>query len=760
MDKQKQHIYLTSLLNGINRLYHLAKTGGNCTLSNSCLTNFKANTELTEESKKIIKEAEILSAGTNSDIGAIHTRMVPITATVMHSNKTPIQWRMPVCRLDLTRLNFPTQDFEKTPDYTNLLASFEKEFNQIDSTGKKAFAETLLSLLFKYTVNIPANIDENQDVSLYDYVKTTAALAVCLYDANKANEDPENPFIIIGADICGIQPYIYQIVSKYAGKNLKGRSFYIRIISDVIVRCLIKELDLFQANIIYNSGGSFYIVAPNTSIIKSRLKDTIEKIEKQLFSFHGNALYVAMDYVIMSKNTLLHKDGQGIGEIWHSLFEKYDKKKNSKFHSLILNDYEAFFSPKSPETDKCIDIVTGELFQKNEKRFKEGELSPIRKTTKDQILLGKALRNLDCILIADTEIPDYDNILHMEPLSLGMHYYFIESSNLPGKTANIDNANIISLKNGGLDFIGRINGKNNIYSFEFYGGNEAGTDVPTFEEMCEKNDKDTMSRLGVLRMDVDNLGHIFQKGIGNDRLSLSRMAALSRSFDYFFSGYLNTIYRETAPENSFIIYSGGDDLFIVGSWERIIDIAKRIRYDFREFTCHNKAFSISGGISIVNSKFPIMKGAELSAEEERLAKEHKCKGDEKNAISFMSFPLNWDKEFNAVENLKCRLVECLNNGKLPKSFISKILAHWSNAKMRNHKICNPKTYWMTAYDMSRMKSQANDDDAKAIIERFKTEICGSNGTLNGMHIETDYHPLELWAFASRWAELETRTNKN
>jgi CRISPR-associated protein Csm1 len=30
--------------------------------------------------------------------------------------------------------------------------------------------------------------------------------------------------------------------------------------------------------------------------------------------------------------------------------------------------------------------------------------------------------------------------------------------------------------------------------------------------------------------------------------------------------------------------------------------------------------------------------------------------------------------------------------------------------------------------------------------------------LNGQFIVTDYHPLELWAFAARWAELEMRTN--
>ena len=91
---------------------------------------------------------------------------------------------------------------------------------------------------------------------------------------------------------------------------------------------------------------------------------------------------------------------------------------------------------------------------------------------------------------------------------------------------------------------------------------------------------------------------------------------MSRSFDFFFSGYLNTVWRETEPDRSFIVYSGGDDVFIVASWDVAIKLAERIKEDFKLFTCKNPAFSLSGGIAIIPSKFPIMKGAEESAEEE------------------------------------------------------------------------------------------------------------------------------------------------
>ena len=43
---------------------------------------------------------------------------------------------------------------------------------------------------------------------------------------------------------------------------------------------------------------------------------------------------------------------------------------------------------------------------------------------------------------------------------------------------------------------------------------------------------------------------------------------------------------------------------------------------------------------------------------------------------------------------------------------------------------------------------------------FNEWLCNKNkGTLNDESILTDYHPLELWAFAARWAELQHRTDK-
>lgn len=733
---------------------------------------------------RIIKKADCLSSGMDRDSDEAlkdekdeletnwdsfkQKRMVSILQTI-HNTECKEWQHLPIGKMELSKNYFPKNEFAQSPDYTTLWHEFQNEFKFIQANTYHAFSETFLNLLQKYTSCIPASTINFPDVSLFDHLKTTAALAVCLYDFQQTGEaNAENPFLLIGADFSGIQPYIYQIVSKYAGKNLKGRSFYLRLLSDAVVRYLLKELHLFQANVVYNSGGGFYLLAPNTPFIKEQLEKSIAFIEKSLFETHGTALYAAIDSIELSENALMHKNGETLGDIWGKLFQKRDKKKSAKFATLIESNYTAFFEPILQGGEMARDSITGEEFLPNEKVFTKENLK-LKAITNSQIEIGKKLRETNLLVVKEDEpLPYWNNKVHISPANLGYTYYFLNDSDLNEMKeelcASADKVSVVTLngKNGNCDFLKTIDGINNIYGLDFYGGNEADTkNIPTFEEMCENAN---FSRMGVLRMDVDNLGAIFQKGISPERATLSRYAALSRSFDFFFSGYLNTIWRETDPNRSFIIYSGGDDVFIVGSWDVTIQLAEKIRNDFREFTCYNPAFSLSGGIAIVPPKFPIMKGAEESAKEEESAKSHTItiNGEniyEKNSLSFMDMPLNWDVEYPKVKEIKSKLVELLQKEKLPKSFLSKIMAHYANAQIVNHTITKYKTYWMLTYDLSRMKNRS-DKEVTCLIDNCIFDVCNGKKTLNREPIQSDYQPLELWNFAVRWAELEYRKNIN
>ncbi|MBP3419950.1 MAG: type III-A CRISPR-associated protein Cas10/Csm1 [Marinifilaceae bacterium] len=736
------------------------------------------------ECAKIIKEADSLSFGMDSSGDEAlkdsldetesswesfnKKRLIPILQTIsLDKNRNQEQWlHIPVGKLKLDRSTFPKDNYDSAPDYKSLWRDFVSEFKLIHAETYRSFSETFFNLLYKYCSTIPASTINFPDVSLYDHLKTTAAIAVCLYDyQQESNNKSKNPFLLIGADFSGIQTYIYQIVSKYAGKNLKGRSFYLRLLSDAIVRYLLKELDLYQANVIYNSGGGFYILAPNTLNVRTKLHKAIQEIEHRLFETHGTLLYVALDWIEMSRESLMHADGDSIGKVWGELFARRNKKKATKFSTLIQTKYASFFEPIMYGGDAKCDSITGEELLSDEEALHVGDLI-LKKITAEQITLGKKLRETNLIIVKYGDPIEYlEKYTHIAPLSLGFTYYILNRSEFENikdrMKTSAEGVTILTLngKKGDSDFIHSINGGNIVYSLEFYGGNElVDKSIPTFEEMCENSE---FSRMGVLRMDVDNLGLIFQQGIPAERATLSRYSALSRSFDYFFSGYINTIWQEIAPRQTFIVYSGGDDLFIVGSWDKTIELAERIKDDFAAFACYNPAFSLSGGVAILSPSYPIMKGAEESAEEESKAKGHQCNGYKKSAISFMKMALNWDFEFNAVKHLKSNMVSLLKTKIMPKSFISKLLKHYANAEIKEHKITNYKTYWMLTYDLSRMKSRYDKQKSiNILIDNCLNEICNNTQTrLNGEKILSDYHPIELWAFAARWAELEYRTGK-
>ncbi len=732
----------------------------------------------------ILKKADHLSSGMDRDNNEAlkddqdeaswdsfkKKRMIPIAQYVNRAQGREDKcYHLPIRPVELSKAFFPKADFgDEVPDYASLWERFKADFRLIQANTYHAFSETLLNLLFKYAVTIPSSTIHFPDVSLYDHLKTTAAIAICLYDFGQAcPQSSAAPFLLIGADLSGIQGYIYQIVSQHASKNLKGRSFYLKLLSDSIARYLLQQLDLFQANLIYNSGGSFYMLAPNTPRTKEILSRAISYIESSLFKSHGTSLYVAIDAVEVTENALMHRSGENLQQVWKSLFEKREKRKEARFCSLISQHYDEFFTPFL-YADGRKDSYTGETFGKEEKvtvEHENGNTIYLKELTKKQRELGHFLKKSDLLVIADEAIPYWKDKPSIRPADIGATYYLLNFDDIQKEKERLrssaDKVTVTTLNGRGLDcdFMRTIAGLNNIYALEFYGGNIYND--CTFETMCSN---DHFSRLGILRMDVDNLGRIFQQGIAAERATLSRYAALSRSLDYFFSGYLNRIQQETAPQKSTIIYSGGDDLFIVGGWDITIALAKRIQTDFQEYTCHNPHFSLSGGIALVTGKYPLIKAAAYSEQEEQHAKSHAYKKQgtvyEKNSLSFFGTPLNWQTEFPLVESLKETLVSAIGQGLLPKSFLSKILQHAAGAQIQNHIIGHSKTYWMLTYDLSRMKSRyAKGANCNELIQNCINEVCGHKAMLNGKPIQTAYHALELWAFAARWAEIQFRTNK-
>ncbi|RMG24667.1 MAG: hypothetical protein D6732_23400, partial [Methanobacteriota archaeon] len=156
-------------------------------------------------------------------------------------------------------------------------------------------------------------------------------------------------------------------------------------------------------------------------------------------------------------------------------------------------------------------------------------------------------------------------------------------------------------------------------------------------------DKSGTPYLAIIKADVDNLGLIFSQGI-KKRFSISRYATLSRMMNTFFCGYLNTFLQERFP-NIYTVYAGGDDLFLIGNWQDIINFAPEFNTEFKLYTCQNEDLHLSAGIELVKRRSPVRKGAEQAEEALDRAKSITDPNGVpiKNSFSLFNSVLNWDE---------------------------------------------------------------------------------------------------------------------
>jgi len=630
------------------------------------------------------------------------------------------------------------------------------------------------------------------NVSLFEHLKTTAAFADSIYMHEQENSagftfDKEYnrlkvkedvfPVLLVGGDISGIQKFIYNIASSKAAKSLKGRSFYLQLLIDSIIQRIIthNDIEATKGHVLYSSGGKFYMILPNTDKVKNALSKTLADIEKELWEQHRGSLSVNIDFVAFAyrKNSIeIEKNREGqIGDLWRTLAEKLNKQKHRKFKILLTENYNQFFDESNTNLKSGGDVdvcaVTGEeIGTKQGVKLKGTDLF-VTKTVSEQTELGAVLKDADYLIThKDKNKHKYLSSRSAKNSNLevvGIYNYLFDQKQL-----TIDDADFRKISSADVSRVIKFNETNFLsatlkgnrvsYGFQFYGGNKqallTSDKEKTFEDIA-KNESGKQTYLGILRMDVDNLGNIFIKGLPDNDKSFAAYATLSFQLDLFFSGYLNTIRNSDDFKDWVnILYSGGDDIFAVGRWDKLIEFAEKIRIEFAKFVGRND-ISISGGISIVRNKYPIAKAAELAGEAEEQSKYFDLNGKQKNAITFLGETVSWDTEFNDVKELKGEFSRLIGEG-MSKGLLHKIM-EFAAAKKANDKHIRTNNAekvdlsykWNTAYYLKRFSDRyKRNKEIQFFINDLQKKLFITNRS------------YELAALSARWAELELREINN
>ena len=248
----------------------------------------------------------------------------------------------------------------------------------------------------------------------------------------------------------------------------------------------------------------------------------------------------------------------------------------------------------------------------------------------------------------------------------------------------------------------------------------------TFEDIA-KLSKGT-KKLAMFKADIDNLGLIFTSSLGN-RVSFSRYAGLSRMLHYFFSGYYAEFIRthersdqKIYNQKIYTVFSGGDDLCILGPWDIVLNFASDFRKELNRFTNSNPSITLSGGIALAHPNLPvrnIAREAEAALEEAKSRTVPDIKGIKepvlvKDGVSVFGVTVSWQEYDQCLADAE-RLLKYIEDGKLSSGVVYKMIDLANRAKQSKHGSLKDMI-WMSSF---RYMVARNIED-KTVKEWFST----------------------------------------
>ena len=591
--------------------------------------------------------------------------------SVFYSDKEiQVANKYPLIYKDINKaFNYPRKDISlaTNSNYEALLNKIKSHF--ITKDISQISINQLLQILEEGFSYVPSSTNRAEvcDISLYVHSKITSAVASCMklyfdeqqiqdykkYCFNSGNKIFRNEkiYLLVSGDISGIQDFIYTIPSKGALKTLRGRSLYIDLLLEEFIDEYLEQIGLSRANVLYSGGGHFYILAPNIEDIKKSIDKLQAKMNRWLMENIGINLYLAIGTAECSANNLMKSEAQG------NLFAIVNKK--------LKDDKTIRYSKDEDFLEHIFNVEKEKDTAKKECNICHNLVDKLWKYNSDEEIACEFCLNL-YKLGQDILTQDLVFVISEEKIDGGIKI-FGKDKDLYMYAVNIEDIDMFKGK------ILRIYSKNNLLENDLairlyladYSAKNENDEVMTFDDLAKSSCKidKGIKRLGVLRLDVDDLGIAFSSGFVSDKdkiednlryATLSRYADLSKDISMFFKVAINKIcagdligcvdFEEKAfnilgiakaqKRKVNIIYAGGDDLFLVGAWDEVLEVAIDINRAFKQFT--NGRLTLSAGMAMFSPTYPISKMAEIAGLLVQMSKNRK----DKNSIALFGMETN------------------------------------------------------------------------------------------------------------------------
>lgn len=729
----RESLYLAALLHDVQRL-----TGG--TGSGSALYDEEPLSEIAAALLRIADAAVRPPASTAEDHGG--KRLVSIFSHVVverggRSLAAPRQERLAPRVLSTARnALFPGGEGTGGEPLGRLLEELRREIETAD-------AASLFPVLEKYLVTLPAD-DGGMGGSLFDQARARAALILCLHDElvdggwrgaeRQVLDGPMDglraPCLLVSGGLSGIQDFIFDIPSSRASKSLKGRSAYVQFAADACVRRLVDALDLREASVLYNGGGSFVLLAPACRA------ERLEALRRELgAALLPESLSLALGWAEVALADLRER----FGARWQAAHAAMQRRKDRRFQELGVEVFAPLRQrPRDDGADDPFARLTDRLSRSAGYVVRPTQLATDAREGSVERRLGYERR-----FVSEGEDAAATVFNRTDFVGSFQGFRFLVKD-LPRYTPEL---------------------LERLYpTGELPEGTAAGTLIH-FQDLARMAGERTgTEKLGVLKMDVDDLGAIFGHGLPPTARTITGVGALSRSLKWFFEGYVNEILQNGAfpsiassgstevefRSQLYPVFSGGDDFLVVGAWDAVFEFARRVHDEFAAFVGHHPGITVSAALLVVDPKESVVRFAARA--EERLERA-KLASPEKDRVSVFDSVLRW-RDFTEAAALKEKLEVLVKQRGESQNLLQRVQqsadghARYQAAALEGS--FRPERVWRLAYFLGRTTQKQNRAEVDEIAERHQKLL------LRAFARREDAADPALFVVAGRWAELSAR----
>ena len=620
--------------------------------------------------------------------------MLNILSTVdVGKGESRASW-FPVRELTLKPFYLKAKDIDEAGADYGFWRKFRKEIEAVlkSGVGFNKLLFTLTNLLKRYLFFVPADTFVPKeaevtipipDTSLYEHLRLTSIFAYAMLKNRKK-------FVLVRGDISGIQDFIARITHKKALRFLKGRSFYLELLNLAAAFRICRDLGIPPTQILSATAGNFTIIAPLADDYEEKLREAVREINYELIDL---GLYVAVAWSEVS----YEEARKSFNKVMDEVTRRVEERKAKRYQEFMNErDYDRIFGEHEPRSGlKECDVCKAEVAEEELESLspeEEGEAVKVCKSCYEMHNLSEKLievgKLIEELRKAGGRAAFYIGVYEGRAGDVSVAGIGFKVDALARELSDADYV----FKINDTDFLeGELLGKAGC-GFRFMNVYVSETGVDKLVEVEESGGVRPRGAryIGVLKMDGDDMGKVFssgvvewwrKRGMKNEKevkMTPSRYATLSSLIELFFGYCVEKICEEgcfftgekfAEERKIYVVFSGGDDLFVLGLWSQVVDLALKIQEEYRMFT-GNPNLTISGSLYVTIKKFPVYKSyrevlSSLEAAKERFK-------PEKSAISLFGEEISFG-DVSIARRVKDIISGRVERGELPRSIIHALL---------------------------------------------------------------------------------------